>query len=110
MCEILAHATCLYQKTAFKGFYNNFSSFLSVKYTINLSSTHPSSSFHVSACCRVPFTKRLLYIFVIIPTGHWINHNTYNLAVNVLGDTIMGGFSGGGRQLFDSLQYFPTIQ
>jgi len=110
MRESLVHATCLYQKTALKGFDNNFSSFVSVKYTTNLSSTHPNSSFLVSACCRVRFTMRLLYISVIIPTGHCVTHNTYNLVLNLLGDAIMGGLSGGGRQLFGSLQYFSTIQ
>jgi len=108
--ESLACATCLYQKTAFKRFDNNFSSFFSVKYTANLSSTHPNSVFLISACCGVRFTKRLLYTSVIILRGHCVTHNTHNLVANLLGDAIMGGFSGGGRQLIGSLQYFPTIQ
>ena len=50
----------------------------------------------LSACCGVRFATRLLYITVIMLTGHCVTHNTYNLAVNLLGDAIMGGFSGGG--------------
>ena len=94
MCERLVHATSLYQKTAFNGFDNISSSFERVKYTTNFSSTHPNSVFLISACCRVCYTKRLLWFLVIMPTGHWVTHNTHNRAVNLLHETIMGGSTG----------------
>ena len=94
MRESLVHATCLYQKTAFNGFDTNFSIFVQVKYTTNLSSTHPNSVFLMSACFGGRFTTRLLYFSVIKPTGHCVTHNAHKMAVNLLGDTIVGGFSG----------------
>ena len=109
MRESLACATCLYQRQHLRGLITTFPAF-------SLLNTQQIYLVHIQIVCflyqhAVEFaSQRDCFIYVIILRGHCVTHNTHNLVVNLLGDAIMGGFNGGGRQLFRSLQYFPTIQ